>query len=308
LSLLFWVIFLFLILAAVDFHLMELIYSSWNDFRSSESRLKLIGLFFSFPGAAFVLVAIKKRSTGLAQVVVILLLGFIILGLKIRSPVVILFVPVLIHTILFRSWNFRRIVLFVILLSLFFSAYSLTRSVRHTNVTGFTEAAEAGDVELDRGEFELIESFYYIVKKNGLSNDIEFPNFVRLLLLPIPSSIIPFNKPTETSLVLWNEKTGIINVFGSLHPTAVGDAVANSYYFGAFVYGLLYTLIFHLLDSVYVKLRASRIFIFSILTVVSFYWARGAFYNGVIYLISSVLIIWLSMIVLKITGKRMYND
>lgn len=280
-SLFFLVLGVFLVVAAFDFNLYALFYSNWEDFRSEESPLKLAGSFFFYAGSAFLLLAFDRKSI-FGFLIFAGLLVFVVFALKSRSYLIALIAPLIIHQIIFLRLSVLRIFGIFLIAASLMAAYSTARSTRHA---GTIDDMAVSDIQLDVGEFELIDSFYFIVDKGGLKNTTEFGNFVRLVLLPVPSSILPFDKPRDMAMELWDAKTGSTGISGSLHPTAIGDGVMNSYYFGAIVYGVFYPVLFFILSRWLVRAQIFSPILFSVYCVVSFYWARGAFYNGFVILV-----------------------
>lgn len=299
----FLVLAVLLIVAAFDFNLYAMFYSSWEDFRTEESPLKLIGSFFFYAGSAFLLLAFNRKSV-FGVLVFAGLLVFVVFALKSRSYLIALIAPLVIHQIIFLRLSISRLISIFLVAALLVTAYSTARSTRHA---GTIDDMGAADVQLDVGEFELIDSLYFIVDKGGLKNTAEFGSLFRLILLPLPSSILPFEKPRDMSMELWDAKTGNTGVSGSLHPTAIGDSIMNSYYFGAIFYGIFYPVLFFSLSRLLVRMQRFSPILFSVYCVVSFYWARGAFYNGFVVLIFCVAVLSLLGVIFRVWSKGKDN-
>lgn len=132
------------------------------------------------------------------------------------------------------------------------------------------------------GEFGLSRVFYYFVGNNN-----NFPKFgegrtyLRLILLPIPSSILPF-KPRDFAMDMWEAWTGISTTIGTMHPTIYGDVYANFGYFGILM-GIFYAFLFKFCDIIInkTKIQSKKILYISIISTMYILLSRGAVYNSI---------------------------
>ncbi|EGQ9096425.1 oligosaccharide repeat unit polymerase [Vibrio alginolyticus] len=286
----FSLIFLFSSLSVFDFSLNKLMSLSWSDYRDSGSFISLLGSFFLYAGSSFFLLSLKKKST-YGLVCVFILLIYIVLVLKTRNYLIAIVSPFIIYFLLYTRWNFKKLISSFLIFFTFFSLYSGARNIRHLGSISEINSFEEINISFDSGEFELINTLYYFVEKNGVELEYNNVTLIRLLLLPFPSSILPFNKPKELSYILWDQKMGITGVSGSLHPTVVGDSILNSFYFGSLIYGVLYSILFFLLDK-FVYISKYNFLWFGLFCTTSFYIARGAVYNGIVIIaVGSLLIL-----------------
>ena len=135
------------------------------------------------------------------------------------------------------------------------------------------------------GELGLRNAFYFF-----LENDNNFSNFglglgyIRLLLLPIPSSISFGIKPQDFAMDMGMAYDPINSVAGvnSMHPTLFGDCYANLGWFGVFL-GVFWGIFVYVGDRLTVT-TSKNIRIASLLVAYSYAYtliARGAVYNAV---------------------------
>ncbi len=93
-------------------------------------------------------------------------------------------------------------------------------------------------------------------------------------------------------------KNGCYGVSGSLHVTAIGDSILNQKYVGWLFFSLLYAMLFTCLDLLLRKFRFGFI-LFGVFSVVGFYMARGAVYNGFIILLITGFIFTLFSLIFR---------
>lgn len=278
-------LFLVLSFSTFDFSLSKAMSYSWNDFRESSSNLSLLGSFLLYSGSSVFLLSFKTKSK-FGWLAIIFALIYIVMILKTRNFLVAIFAPMIIYFLIYTRWTVKKFVVGVLLGATFMTLYSGARNIRHLGSIDDIGTISKIEFKVDSGEFELIETLYYFVEKGGVKLDYNNVTLIRLLTIPFPSSIIPLDKPKELSHILWDQKTGLTNVSGSLHPTVIGDSILNSFYIGSLLYGFLYGMLFLVLDRV-ITYSNSRILFFGLFCTVAFYIARGAVYNGVVILLVS---------------------
>lgn len=300
-SLIFILVFIFISLSSFNFSLHNILISTWSESRNSSSGLDLLGSLFLYAGSSFALLVFKRRSlVGLS--ILFFLALYIVLALKTRNFLVALMVPVIIHFIIYTKWNVKKFIIGFLIISTVFLLYSGARNVRHIGSIDNIELS-SGQLKIDTGEFELVNTLYYFVEKDGVNLDYDNVTLIRILSLPIPQTILPFERSKELSHILWDQKIGVKGVSGSLHATVIGDSILNSYYFGSILYGFLYAVIFFILEQ---SLRNTKFKVlnFGLFCTVSFYLARGAVYNGFIILIVGITILLSTSILIKITKRK----
>lgn len=290
------VIFLLISMYGFNFSIKSMMISSWSEWREQASYIDLLGGFLFFIGSSLTLMIIKYDRKKYIPLILIITL-YVVFVLKTRNYLVTLFGPAIIYYILHKKINCRFVLTGLLLIGVFFMLYSAARDIRHI---GSIEKISHynGEFEFDRGEFELVKTLYFFVEKGGVDDETPFPTILRLSLLPIPSVILPFEKPKELSHILWNEKMGVMGVSGSLHVTAIGDSILNQKYVGWLFFSLLYAMLFTCLDLLLRKFRFGFI-LFGVFSVVGFYMARGAVYNGFIILLITGFIFTLFSLIFR---------
>ncbi|ELB2267747.1 O-antigen polymerase [Vibrio parahaemolyticus] len=287
LSVVFFVFSLFLLMSIYGFSFSKMIYSSWGDFRNNVSLNKMLAMYLLYPASGILLICIVKRNYKILSIVLLGCLFFVFV-LKTRSFLIALLAPWLIYEIAFKKWGLKKIVTYALLLVTVLGAYSLSRNVRHL---GTLENITDIEFKLDTQEFELIDNVYYLIDNQREFMDANFNDLTRFILLPIPTSLLDFDKPTEVAKLVWNSRVGVLGVNGSVHPTFIGNVVVESYYFGWLVYALFIALFFFFTDVLMSKITSARLILFSISCGVSFFLARGAFYNGMSLMIFGFVIV-----------------
>lgn len=292
---------LLMMLALYEFNIDLMLSSGWADFRNNQSVLKVLSLYLLCPASGLLIASIVlKKRLGIYLVVVFLL--FSVFVLKTRGYVVIILLPIIFYFLLFKSWTLKKAVVLSVVFCLFFLIYSVSRELRHLG-----SALDVSQVrfKIDTQEFELVDNLYYLISKEDNMLAVKFKDLSRVALLLIPSDILPFTKPRENAKELWDERTGVLGVEGSLHPNFFGNLIAESPAFGWFVYAFLSVISFYLLDKLLGRLKYSGLILFSAVVSTSFYIARGAFYNGVLLLLFSICFVLLSELFLQLYARRL---
>lgn len=282
------------IVASFDFNIKQLFFSSWSDFRNESSIFKLIASFCFYAGSSLLLLAYlsQRWKTFFLGLFFILAVASI---LKTRSYLIALVCPLIIYYLLYGKWSVKKSIGLILLMSIFLAIYSGARVLRHAGSLDQVSASTFSEVGIDKGEFELVETLYFFVEKGGVDLQVSNPTLIRVLLLPVPASLI--KKPTELSHLLWDQKIGVLGVSGSLHATVVGDSILAFKHFGAFLYALIYGFLFSVIELIYRKNKGSKTLYFGLICTVSFYISRGAVYNGLINLLIAGSIIYIYAIV-----------
>lgn len=297
-SLLMMVVFSVFIFASFNFNISKMIFSTWSDFRNETTIYKLVGSFCFYSGSGMLLLAVinKKRLIFTFGILFIIAVAGI---LKTRSYLIAAMVPIIFYFMLTSRWNIKKIVTLFILSIFLFTLFSSARTFRHAGSIDNLTSHQVG-LNPDVGEFELIHTLYFFVDRGGVKKDFEFPTLLRLTLLPFPASMLSFEKPKDLSHQLWDEKTGLRGVSGSLHATLIGDSILQSYKYGAVIFGIIYGMLFFVIEFFFRNLRIGKVLVFSLLCTFCFYVARGAVYNGFVNLVISSFLIFIFYIYVKV--------
>lgn len=287
-------VFLLISMYSFGFSLNSMLSSSWSEWREQSDYLQLVGSFLFFIGASLTLLVVKYKAFKYVPLIIFTTI-YVVAVLKTRNYLVTLFSPAIIYYIINKKFNLRSSIIGVLLVATVFALYSGARNIRHMG--SINDISNSGfEFKFDSGEFELINTLYYFVEKGGVNNAIPHSTLIRISLLAIPESILPFEKPRDLSHILWDEKTGVLGVSGSLHVTAIGDSMLNSQYLGWFLYSLLYAVLFSFLDVILRREKLGFLW-FGVFSVVGLYMARGAVYNGfVIVLITGFILCFFSLV------------
>lgn len=284
---------LFLALFEFDYGLM--ISSGWAEFRAEQSVLKLLATYLLCPSSGLLLASIVlRRKVGIF--VVFCYLVFSVVVLKTRSYIALIVLPCLFYYVLFGRWGVKRTVGLLLIAVIFLFIYSVAREIRHL---GGGESISELSFNIDTQEFELIDNLYYIIDNRAKIYDSDFNDIRRLLLFPFPAEVLNFSKPRENAKVLWDERTGRLGLEGSLHPNFFGNIAAESILWGWLVYAFLFAILFLFLHKFFFFLQSSNLIVFSAIVAVSFYIARGAFFNGVMLLVFSMCVAVLAELFLR---------
>src|SRR5699024_6293938 len=101
------------------------------------------------------------------------------------------------------------------------------------------------------GELSLRNAFYHFVYyDNNFPNFNEGHTYLRLLLLLIPTSLVPHIKPPDFGITMGQAWSGDFQNMGySMHPTFFGNVFANSYWYGI-LFALIWVVFSLLIDKV----------------------------------------------------------
>ena len=155
-----------------------------------------------------------------------------------------------------------------------------------------------------RGEFGLSKAFYYFVEKNNnFSKFGEGRTYIRLMLLPFPSSIFPF-KCRDFAKEMWEAWNGMATTIGTMHPTLYGDAYANLGFSGVFL-AVFYAAFTKLNDCIINKADSElkKILYIGIISTMYVLLARGAVYNSIANAFWSIILLNLVMLSIRLSIK-----
>lgn len=284
-----------------QFDIYKLLYLNWWDVVHSESVFTLIGSYFLYAASSILLVQNGTKSKMLLFAS-ILFLFFAVFILKTRGYLVALISPIfLFYLFKKRDRKMRHAVILLIILSGTIAAFIFARMIRHggdlysvfsqgnQGLSSLFESAVS-----DGSEFSLINAYFYFVNTNfsQLPDGFgEFQTIRRLLFFFLPTGLMDL-KPQEFSYVMYVAYYGGSMGDGlSMHPTIVGDAYANGRMLGVLIYPLLISLFFSAIERV-IKGSASAVLFIGPACFLSIYFARGAVYNGFVFFIGAILLIY----------------
>lgn len=243
-----------------------------------------------------------KRYYMFATAVVIVVA--LLLIFRVRSFIISITVPFLLAYIYNNKLkiNFSRIVLvlssviFIIWLILGVHVLRIYGTIE--NIISESSFSEFNDYSYGLlfskyGEFGLRNAFYFFI-----DNDNNFSNFgigrgyIRLLMLPIPSFILPGIKPNDFAMDMAFAYDPIASAAGinSMHPTLYGDCYANLGWIGIFL-GAFWALITLFFDRLTRKINIQIIGISIYVAIVYAFVliARGAIYNGIFIVFFTII-------------------
>jgi hypothetical protein len=160
-------------------------------------------------------------------------------------------------------------------------AGSLFNLVRHYSVADLVSRTSQF-IRSGSGELGLSRVFYYFVEHdNKFTNFGEGRTYLRLALLPIPSSMLVL-KPRDFAMDMWEAWHGVATTTGTMHPTLYGDVFANFGFWG-FLMGFPYPLLARVVDIVIsrAKTESFKVFYIGIFSTMFVLLARGAVYNSI---------------------------
>lgn len=271
---------------------------NWWDLVRSNSPLVILGTYLSYVSCGILISSYYSKNSSdkiLSYSLTIIFLCFSVLVLKTRSYVLMFLVPMFLYLMYSKKGVelVKPIVLFIVTVFLFIFA----RAVRHSNDLNDFLSADIGLSILDAGqgaESTFIEAFYYFIYNNnnfeGFGNNY---TLTRILFFWFPDF-----KPIEFSYLMHSAYFGSSPSEGlSMHPTVFGDAYANSWWMGAFTYSFFLAIYISLLELTVRFFDNSRnyfkVIVFSIISIVSLIFARGAVYNAFMYSFLPILMLFI---------------
>lgn len=285
-------ILLVLISYRFNFNIIKALMSDWAESRQTGGYIGLLSLYLYYVVSSLLLISILKKNKIL--ILYTIFFSFLMtLIFKSRGYLLSVFLPVLLYYILYSNLSFKKyIYIFTGILGILFF-YLFTRYIRwiggihNIEISNFNLKSILGN---DSAELELISVLYDVILNNNYHQVVseEFSSVQRILFIFIPDFL--YTKPTDLSYVLWNYKTGILDIGGSYHPTVVAEAYFNHAQYGVFVYACLIAIFFSYFDMF---LRASNkinfIFISGSLCFFIMALARGSSYNAFMVLLFAIL-------------------
>lgn len=258
-----------------------------------------------FSGIGFITITRKDKFK-----FILASLAYIIFVLFSRSRYYIIpfIIPFLIHNIyseelkkIFKSIIIGVCILFsVFLLQQIRYAGSLDSLISNYTITDILQNT-VNFIKNGKGEFSLSRVFYYFVENNNDFNNFEEGRtYIRLALLPLPSSIFTF-KPRDFAMDMWEAWHGMKTTVGTMHPTLYGDVYANFGFIGIFM-GIFYALFVKGTDLLMNKVNdeSKKILYISILSTMYILLARGAVYNSIANAFWEIVIINLIIFLINV--------
>jgi oligosaccharide repeat unit polymerase len=261
---------------------------NWWDLVRSNSKLVILGTYLSYISCGILIASHfsnNKREKILSYFITTAFLVFSVFVLKTRSYVLMFLVPMFLYLIYSKKGiQLIKPIIFSVIIAFLFV---FSRAVRHSSDLNEFLSADIGLSITDASqgaESTFIDAFYYFIYFNN-----NFPGFeknftlIRILLFWFPDF-----KPVEFSYLMHSAYFGSSPGEGlSMHPTVFGDAYANAWWFGAFIYSIFLAFYISMLESLVRFFDSSRdyfkVIVFSIISIVSLIFARGAIYNAFMY-------------------------
>jgi hypothetical protein len=279
---------------------------TWIDlFDNRQSFYYIASSYLLTFSAPLVYVSIIHKKYRLTLIAMMLLVVVLILS-RVRANAIAMFIPLIVFY-LYSGGTYTKILKRLAVTSIFSLLFI-------TIVLGFGAIRIFGDysqaiglkeiiqttidlISSPHSEFGLRNAFYHFIE-----NDNNFEGFnsglgyIRLFLMPIPSSLLFELKPIDFASYMAIAYAPDYSILGvnSMHPTLYGDLFGNFYYFGVFL-GIFWAVIVKMLDLLYLhqhrNVFAASIFVSVVysLTLV----ARGAIYNGLFNVYFIIAINWI---------------
>lgn len=132
------------------------------------------------------------------------------------------------------------------------------------------------------GELSLRNAFYHFMYyDNNFNNFNKGHTYIRLLLIAIPTSLIPGIKPPDFAISMgsaWSMNP--YNTSFSMHPTLYGDCFANLWWFGVLL-GIFWAIFSLLIDKfIYQRNHVVKLMLMVLFSTAYAIAGRGSVYNG----------------------------
>lgn len=264
----------------------------WWDLVRSGSPIVVLATYFVYVSGGISLAYFfgakgSRLSNSRYFILFVFFLLFSVFVLKTRSYLLVMLMPVLAYMLVSsKGTGLIKVALLGVLVAFLFF---LARAVRHAgSIGGFFDdfSVEMLLGAMSGGELTFVDAFLFFVEQNN-----EFPGFgenitlVRIALFWLPGFLLDL-KPIEFSYYMHSAYYGSsVSDSLSMHPTVFGDAYGNAGFWGFLIYSAFLSLFFSILEF-FVRfdrgcfLRGCG---FSILSVTTLIFARGAIYNGFMF-------------------------
>ncbi len=297
---LFFIILVFCLFVLVAFsirHLGSIANSSWGNFRNLNNELGFSSslryanlLFFASAGVALVYKNYSKKTMMLAALGIITFYSMLTGN---RITILPAFMTIIIPFVFNnrKKLSLRQVIIFSLIA--FFAIY-MVYLLRFLRIYGgfYNFIREFNFVEINSrildmlldgdGELGLRKAFYhFIYYDNNFANFNKCHTYIRLLLIAIPTSLIPEIKPPDFAISMgsaWSMDP--YNTVYSMHPTLYGDCFANLWWFGILL-GAFWAVFSCILDKYMNKknkvIKSMLMVLFGTVYVIA---GRGSVYNG----------------------------
>lgn len=261
---------------------------NWWDLVQSNSKLVIIATYLSYISCGILLSSIYSKNKSIKRLGFVLTVIFLIFStfvLKTRSYVLMFLMPVILDMLYTKKGvQLIKPVIFIFFVSFLFI---LARAVRHSyDLNSFLDGnfIESMSSASEGTETTFIDAFYYFIAINNNFDGFEENITLRRILF----FWLPYFKPNEFSYIMYAAYFhSYPNLNLSMHPTVFGDAYANAWWSGAFLYSLFLATYISSLEKILLLFGKSqqlaKLIIFSIISITSLIFARGAIYNAFMY-------------------------
>lgn len=271
-------------------------------------------ILFTVGSSSFIMAIIFKRW--FIALLSFFICVYITMGLGIRFFAAPMFAPVLLYYLALGEIKPKKLLVGLLLAVMFTFGVFMVQTMRWENnrtVNALLDPVMYAKtynriVAMDSGEFSLRYAYYYLINEVPTTHPPgDGSTYLRLLLMPIPSSVIPDIKPLDFSQTMydyyrdWDRGRG-----GTAHPLVYGDAWANFLWPGVLV-GLFWGMLFGLLDKVLNGVQAAIRYMFMApITTFMFFLARGAIYSSVTFIYYGFILITITLFFHYLI-KRLFN-
>jgi len=278
-------------------YLGSLSFASWGNFRKINTQLGFsspirYGMYILFAVAGIALVYLKEKKWKMAIISLAIVASYTLIT---GNRIIIL--PVVISLILYylyikdKKLSLKTIIIIVIL---GFAVIYLVYFLRLLRIYGgfYNMVTNNSLIELNKrnlemiligdGELSLRNAFYhFIYYDNNFNNFNKGHTYIRLLLIAIPTSLIPGIKPPDFAISMgsaWSMNP--YNTTFSMHPTLYGDCFANLWWFGVLL-GAFWAVFSFVIDRfVYKRNEVVKLILMVLFSTAYVIAGRGSVYNG----------------------------
>lgn len=289
-------------------HLGSLSNASWGRFRVLNTELGFNSLLryatfilFGVSGIALVYLKEKKWNRAIISMIIVVLYTLITGNRIVILPVIISIILKYIY-INNKKLNLKTIisisilgctviylVYFLRLLRIYGGLYNMINS------SSITELIKRNFEMILNGEGELSlrNAFYhFIYYDNNFKNFNKGHTYIRMLLIAIPTFLIPRIKPPDFAISMgsaWAMNPN--NTTFSMHPTLYGDCFANLWWFGVLL-GVFWALFSFSIDKfIYEKNEIVRLVLMVLFGSVFVIVGRGSVYNGFFIAFTGIIVV-----------------
>lgn len=291
--------------------------SSWGEFRRINNELGPKSLlryatfiFFGSAGVSLVYFSNKKDIMALFSLMIIVLYSLITGNRITMLPAIVTII--LLYTFLSdMKLSFKKIVgfslmgffvlyivYFLRLLRVYGGVYNLISNYNFIELN-----AQVFDMLLNgNGELGLRKAFYhFIYYENNFANFNKGHTYIRLLLIGIPTALIPAIKPPDFAISMGSAWSGNpYNTVYSMHPTLYGDCFANLWWFGVLL-GIFWALFSYQIDKfIYGKNKTTKMMFMVLFSTAYVIAGRGSVYNGFFIAFIGTIIIFIVNLISRI--------